>query len=475
MGVVGEPGWGGILAEEYRVNSHAYAAGIFAGGMLYYLVGRGRGGHTPARDKVVPGLWMPGEGKGEGAPKPKSRSLSPARAQDKQQVSRILIAIELVANGLTVVVGACCFTAAVGGSCCSSQIALVVMVVVLSWLWVEARQSPHAHLWAGWWQTLASALGPSLFGREHETEAFECQDGEIASVWWPRGGDVGRTGDGASAGRHLWVLLPGGMGTAASGYTEDMQRAGLFEGCEWCAFHNPGIDGKVVQRVSPPGLTETTYLEEFVLDARCRRGYVSVSIIGMSAGSMLAVSIAARADELDMTNRQAKRKCRVAPLNYQGRLLAACVGVCGPDKIRLVFESHSASWLRLDIYFSILLWTILIGAGVQETVPALYFPGCRGWKYMVWITEQCFGREWAAMEDELWACHTAMARPLATPVLRLLSRNDPVIPIEGVDPSLFQNLNRVLVLEDGGHCGIFKHRPEMASEIREWWFRVRAI
>ena len=107
-------------------------------------------------------------------------------------------------------------------------------------------------------------------------------------------------------------------------------------------------------------------------------------------------------------------------------------------------------------------------------------------RYMIWITEECFGRPWAEMEDELWcghkpspplsvplllsvrlclrlclflclflflclclflclflclsltlsdiarscrSCHAGMSeRPLSTPTMRILSRNDPVIP-----------------------------------------------
>jgi hypothetical protein len=58
-----------------------------------------------------------------------------------------------------------------------------------------------------------------------------------------------------------------------------------------------------------------------------------------------------------------------------------------------------------------------------------------------------------------------MARgPLSTPTLRILSRNDPVIPLSVCDESLFPNLNKVL-------CyllfALVRHRPLPAMRFND--------
>ena len=45
--------------------------------------------------------------------------------------------------------------------------------------------------------------------------------------------------EGDTAQRKLWVLLPGGMTSADTFYTWDAIKSGLFEGENWCIFHNP--------------------------------------------------------------------------------------------------------------------------------------------------------------------------------------------------------------------------------------------
>ncbi len=262
------------------------------------------------------------------------------------------------------------------------------------------------------------------FAARHVVEEFPCADGEIGIVWWPLGAEeeeleVEQEAGAARRHRHLWVVLPGGMCNAAAGYMDDATASGMFAGSDYCAFHNPGIESRVVNRVSPPGLTEVSYLEEFIASMK-ERGYAEVSLIGFSAGSMLAIAMGARADEIDAATRGKDLSAGAASLTKpsgtttpSNRFVASIVGVNGPDKIRTVFEAHVASWLRLDIYFSILLWSILRQAGVQETVPSFKtkgFPWLGGWKYMVWITEECFGRPWFEMEDELW-CGDITAHP----------------------------------------------------------------
>ena len=111
----------------------------------------------------------------------------------------------------------------------------------------------------GWRQTLSSALSVQCnresFASRHSVEEFPCSDGEVGVVWWPlpstRLEEEGGAGT-PERHRHLWVLLPGGMCNAAAGYVDDALASGVFGGADYCAFHNPGIESRVVNRVSPP-------------------------------------------------------------------------------------------------------------------------------------------------------------------------------------------------------------------------------
>merc|ERR1712086_613699 len=60
-------------------------------------------------------------------------------------------------------------------------------------------------------------------------------------------------------------------------------------------------------------------------------------------------------------------------------------------------------------------------------------------------TEEVFQSTWGDMENESWSCRAAMATPLVTPVLRILSLNDPIISYKDcVDQQLFVNLDKVI-------------------------------
>lgn len=78
------------------------------------------------------------------------------------------------------------------------------------------------------------------------------------------------------------------------------------------------------------------------------------------------------------------------------------------------------------------------------------------------------------MEGKLWSCTSAIASPLATPVLRIVSRADPIIDFDKcVDPALFANLDKVIVQAGTGHCACFTE-PGIANKITTWRARVLA-
>jgi hypothetical protein len=62
-----------------------------------------------------------------------------------------------------------------------------------------------------------------------------------------------------------------------------------------------------------------------------------------------------------------------------------------------------------------------------------------------------------------------MLRKLSTPVIRILSRNDPIVNYATcVDESLFCNLDCVIVTDDGGHCAAFGHGDALGARVRAW-------
>ena len=89
----------------------------------------------------------------------------------------------------------------------------------------------------------------------------------------------------------------------------------------------------------------------------CRPGVETVSVLGYSAGSMLTISMAARADDIDTaaaaaanTQRRAGGRADAGPAGggasggASGRFVGCCVAIHGPDKIADVFESFHRSW-----------------------------------------------------------------------------------------------------------------------------------
>ena len=84
---------------------------------------------------------------------------------------------------------------------------------------------------------------------------------------------------------------------------------------------------------------------------------------------------------------------------------------------------------------------------------------------MLCTCETC--RQWMDFEDELFDCRPCMLKPLAIPVLRIVSSNDPIVPFETIDEKLFENLDQCLV-HDAGHTAAFASDPGLAKYIRQW-------
>ena len=279
-------------------------------------------------------------------------------------------------------------------------------------------------------------------------------DKELSEVWWSQATL-------STTSKHLFIVLPGGMSTGDAAYNEQMiAQAQLFGNHPFCIFHNPGIVNHSIEK-APCGLTDTTYLEHFI--HLCHgRGYAT-SVVGFSAGAMLAIQIAAQmADQLE---------CAIA--------------IHGPDRIRDVMQYHQNTWCRLDIFFAYSLATTMINSGCTlflapgkgGGMERLWAPWRTGWAWMRAYTEEIFQQAWPSMEAEHWSCVNAMQVPLACPTCRVLSRNDPVVPFATIDPALFVNLDLVLVEPYGGHCGCFYHDlgndgGRLTRRLKQWYEKI---
>lgn len=330
---------------------------------------------------------------------------------------------------------------------------VLVQIVVLA-LW-------HRRWWKGMMSTIVSIVRFHVEtggkGIPIETETFECTDGEACCVWHVRRRDRSD---------NVWIVLPGGMTHGNKFYTHDALRSGIFgDEDDVLIFHNPGIANKV-KRKAPAALTDSTYLEEYVRNLKRKDPNKKISLIGFSAGGMLAISATARFEKDAKTS------------SYLRRTIA----VHCPDRIRDVFETHQKGWIRLDRAFALSLLLTMIRSGSSTVLSrkrgggfgrdpwvlptCLYF----GWDWMKRFTEGVFQRSWYKMERDLWSCREAMTKKLHTPLLRIISRNDPIVCSRScVDPALFDNIDKVIVQNDGGHCAAF--RDERVRDATIKWCR----
>ena len=105
------------------------------------------------------------------------------------------------------------------------------------------------------------------------------------------------------------------------------------------------------------------------------------------------------------------------------------------------------------------------GGGLHEN----RFAWIRGWNWMKAYTESVFQTPWDQMEDSLWSCNDALSAPLKTPVMRVISLNDPIVIFSRCFNSLyFCNVDKVYLQPNAGHCCAFRYDKNLASHIRRW-------
>eukprot|EP00759_Apiculatamorpha_spiralis_P047846 PhF_6_TR43356/c0_g1_i5/m.66433 len=221
-----------------------------------------------------------------------------------------------------------------------------------------------------------------------------------------------------SLGNHVFLLLPGGMTSGDTFYTHQALASGVFNGAsEVHVFHNPGILN-LVRHKPVASLTDTRYVLSYLRSLYAKDGVESITIIGFSAGSMLATAVAYNPSVSHM--------------------IRGVIGVHGPDRIRCVFEHHQRSKLRLDVPFAYSLYRTMRKqpAHTNQNLgshPARY-PWLKGWNFMKSYTESVFGTPWMDMEDDHWCVrHHHVRSKCPVKMLRILSENDTIVPLETCD------------------------------------------
>jgi pimeloyl-ACP methyl ester carboxylesterase len=336
-------------------------------------------------------------------------------------------------------------------------------------------------------QALEIGRAPFIGGVQTFTELIEC-NGESYSVWWsgPPPGPAAIGAGEKAADEQLWVVLPGGMASGDAFYVHDAITSGVFGQHRWCVFHNPGIVSRCVAG-APPALTDTTYISHFITAVLPRRG-MAASLMGFSAGSMLAICTARRFSDLKVAAAAAAGEEK-AEAEAEGGVgggerddhcgaLRCCVAIHGPDSIRGAFAALKRTY-RLDVPFALGVYTTMVNSGCPRFLPAgrgggLHLETWRstwldGWDWMQRYMEAVWGRPWREMEGELWSCTAAMRSRLAVPTLRVLAEDDPVISYEDcVDAALLGAFDEVVVQPSGGHCAAFRADPALAVRVAEW-------
>merc|ERR1712154_125090 len=96
------------------------------------------------------------------------------------------------------------------------------------------------------------------------------------------------------------------------------------------------------------------------------------------------------------------------------------------------------------------------------------FKWFNGWSYIKNCTEICNGQKWQGMEDQQFNIRTFCDETIRkVPVLRIIAKNDFVIPYRRINPKYFKYFKRVLITQRGGHCGVHACN-ETINTIKTW-------
>eukprot|EP00929_Paragymnodinium_shiwhaense_P013713 TRINITY_DN121560_c0_g1_i1.p1 TRINITY_DN121560_c0_g1~~TRINITY_DN121560_c0_g1_i1.p1 ORF type:complete len:683 (-),score=137.68 TRINITY_DN121560_c0_g1_i1:14-2062(-) len=297
---------------------------------------------------------------------------------------------------------------------------------------------------------------------------------EVYSIWWPS--NAAKTPASTGHKQRLWVLLPGGMGDGYDFYLQEFAECGILhpEFDDWCVFHNPGLGGAKYETTWGCGLSDPTYLLDFLSVARhgdeSTPAYEELVVVGFSVGGMLSLQAAQRVlhAEEDPVADGLKTCCRF-------------VAVHCPDRVRTCFEQFSSWKARLDVPLALKFWFESKRGGLlARCPPAPKLPWPPTWQYMRRCTEAIMNhgqamqnggspskfQKFEEFEDDHFCGIPSKAMPGGR-VLRIVNPHDPIVTFKSLDSQALQ-LCEVWWNTSGGHCGVFGADSNVVEHLRSW-------
>eukprot|EP00485_Elphidium_margaritaceum_P004463 CAMPEP_0202699498 /NCGR_PEP_ID=MMETSP1385-20130828/12731_1 /ASSEMBLY_ACC=CAM_ASM_000861 /TAXON_ID=933848 /ORGANISM="Elphidium margaritaceum" /LENGTH=314 /DNA_ID=CAMNT_0049356463 /DNA_START=342 /DNA_END=1286 /DNA_ORIENTATION=+ len=254
--------------------------------------------------------------------------------------------------------------------------------------------------------------------------------------------------------QHMWVCLPGGMQTTDPAMTA-LHSYGAFKGSKVCIFTNPGIGTKMNRQplISP---TEPKYVMEFIRQIQAEYNY-DVSLIGFSIGTVQALRTLHTANnaEEDATNRIS---------------LKSVVLVHAPDIVRETIISNQRNWLmRPDVYFAFhVRWKHMMSGSWRMVKDYVSKSWIEGWPFIEEVTCVTLREPWINCESKYFNLRNFCDNSIeSVPVMRIIAKNDFVIPVDSIDEKYFKHLKSVIITERGGHCAVNRSQQTMEA-ITQW-------
>jgi len=315
----------------------------------------------------------------------------------------------------------------------------------------------HYNWWSGFFDSFIMILWhhrPLSFSKE----MIKASDGETYAIWTPKTQtslyhDAAIMKHHQSKRPHIWICLPGGMESIDPAMTA-LHSFDTFKGSKICMFNNPGISTNMVNTplVSP---TEPKYLIDYIRYLQNVYNY-DVSLIGFSIGTVHAL-------------RAVHTICN-HPEKYNGLKLTSVILVHGPDKVREAVCSFQQNWLfRMDLYFALHIQRLHYMSNSWNMIkPNVSKYPFEGWSYIEEVTSVTLNKEWSECEEEYFNLRRFCDESIeCVPVLRIIAKNDFVVPFESIDEKYFKHLKQVLISERGGHCGVSRCNKTLEA-IAKW-------
>ncbi len=108
------------------------------------------------------------------------------------------------------------------------------------------------------------------------------------------------------------------------------------------------------------------------------------------------------------------------------------------------------------------------GVFAPFSIPSYRVPWYRGWSFIRHITEKFESSDWTDLERVHYDVSQYMDRPFSKiQILRIWSRNDPIVHLQDIQKSLKSFVSKTVVTEGGGHCAVSEDK-QASDEVRAW-------